>query len=286
VTLARALACSLALSAAILASSCGGATTGPSSIERQQTFTVMTFNVQHGLDFAGSYDLQRAAEVIARVSPDLVAVQEITRNHPAYRCEDQPRVIAEKLGQLTGRQWQFIYQREWFTPDRSCVDGGRGDGPETEGLAFFAPRSIEGVTSLTLWNSALGYAARTQIIQGMVLTTHLVSGAARLNDRVRQLQELLPWAGTLGTPRVLMGDFNARPDAPEMAPVFGEYRDAWADAVAAGTARGVLSGDTRIRGGRIDYVLYTGDRLRVLDAEILDTAASDHRPVIVRFGAS
>jgi len=95
-----------------------------------------------------------------------------------------------------------------------------------------------------------------------------------------------------GAPHVLMGDLNSRPDAIELQPVFGQYRDAWSDALTAGVARGVVTGDTRVRGGRIDYVFYVGGAgVEVDSAEIVDTAAllgsrtevSDHRPVLVRF---
>jgi len=273
------------LLAGSLAASCGGSTTAPSSA-RNRAFTVMTFNVQHGLDFSGKYDLQRAVDAIASMSPDLVALQEVTRNHPSYGCDDQARLIAQRLEQTTSRSWRYIYQQQWFTPDRSCVDTGRGDGPETEGLAFLAPQSLGGETSLALWNGAIGYAANTAAVPTMVIGTHLASGLTLVDDRTRQLAQLLPWARSLGVPRILVGDFNARPDTPELQPVFAEYRDAWADAVAAGLAHGVMSGDTRIRGGRIDYVLYVGDTLRVLDAQIVDTTASDHRPVVIRFGVS
>ena len=59
--------------------------------------------------------------------------------------------------------------------------------------------------------------------------------------------------------------------------------------MAAGVARGVITGDTRVRGGRIDYVFYVGDaNVEVESAEIVDTTAllgvrnevSDHRPVL------
>jgi endonuclease/exonuclease/phosphatase family metal-dependent hydrolase len=221
--------------------------------------------------------------VIARVQPDLVALQEVTRNHPFYACNDQPLLIAQGLRQATGREWRQWYVQQWFTPDQSCQAMGNGDGPETEGLAFFAPASIEQIGSMPFVNTGLGLAARRG---GTVptITTHMASGAAQLTNRTIQINQLLGWAPGVGAPRVILGDFNARPDAPELQPVLAQYRDAWTDAVAAGTAAGVASGDTRIRGGRIDYVLYMGDALTVLSAETVDTSASDHRPVVVRFG--
>jgi len=42
----------------------------------------MTFNIQHGLNGAGQYDLKYASQTITAVNPDIVGVQELTRNHP------------------------------------------------------------------------------------------------------------------------------------------------------------------------------------------------------------
>jgi endonuclease/exonuclease/phosphatase family metal-dependent hydrolase len=44
--------------------------------------TVMTFNIQHGIDGSHKYNLQRAIDTIPKTRPDLVGLQEVTRNHP------------------------------------------------------------------------------------------------------------------------------------------------------------------------------------------------------------
>lgn len=267
---------------AIAAPACGGSPVGPSAAERGSgAFTVMTFNIQHGLDFNGRYNLQGDIDTIARVQPDLVALQEVARNHPSYRCEDQPQLIAQGLQQATGRPWRAWYEQQSSTTDHGCSNSGTGAASETEGLAVFARESIEQIGSLM--NAGLAIAARSGATTA-VGATHLASGTAQLANRTAQIAQLLGWAPGIGVPRVLVGGFNARPDAPEIQPVLAQYRDAWTDALAAGTAVGVTSGDTRVRGGRVDYVLYTGDALTVLSAELVDTLASDHRPLVVRFG--
>jgi len=278
------------LAVAVALPACGGSLTGPSAAA-SRTFTVMTYNVQHGLDANGKYSLQGPIDVISRLQPDIVGLQEMTRNHPSYNCDDQPELIRSGLERATGRSWSVVYEREWFTPDRSCLDRGVGSDVETEGLAFLAPDSVGGAQNVPLPNTRLGLAGRT-VKTVPIIVTQLASGAAGMADRTAQLSMLLPWAMGQGTPRVLIGDMNSRPDAIELQPVLGQYRDAWADALAAGVARGVITGDTRVRGGRIDYVFYVGDAgFEVESAEIVDTAAllgtrtevSDHRPVLVRF---
>jgi endonuclease/exonuclease/phosphatase family metal-dependent hydrolase len=253
----------------------------------------MTYNIQHGLDANGRYNLQGVVDVIGRLQPDIVGLQEITRNHPSFNCDDQPKLIAEGVSRATGRAWSVLYEREWFTPDRTCLDRGVGSDVETEGLAFLAPNALVSTQSLPLFNTRLAMTARTaETVLVPVIVTHLASGSSGVSDRTAQLAQLLPWATGLGTPRVLIGDFNSQPGASELQAVLSDYRDAWNDAVSAGSARGVMTGDTRVRGGRIDYVFYApGNNVQVDSAEIVDTTmllgikaeVSDHRPLVVRF---
>src|SRR4051812_9311362 len=76
------------------AAACGGSErsnpigTSPTATGRAPVqLKVMTFNIQHGIDGGDKYNLQRAIETIARVRPDIVGLQEVTRNHPSYNCD-------------------------------------------------------------------------------------------------------------------------------------------------------------------------------------------------------
>jgi endonuclease/exonuclease/phosphatase family metal-dependent hydrolase len=274
----------------VLLVACGSASspTAPGGPE----FRVMTFNIQHGLNAAGSYGLKWTVDTIAKIQPDLVGLQELTRNHPAYQCEDQAARIAEALSGATGRRWMAFYQQEWFTPNRECQNAARGDGPETEGLAFLAPDSLVPPTFTQLWNGRIGLLTPMRRGRDVPVTvTHLTHGEAGYSDRIRQLDALLPWVSSQpgATNRVLMGDFNLWPDSEEYRRIrAGGYRDAWLDAVAAGTARGRADGITH-NAVRIDYIFYSGDALELLWAETVDTRAligteaSDHRPLVAAF---
>ena len=247
---------------------------------------VMTFNIQHGLNNDGKYDLQWAIRTIAALAPDIVGVQELTRNHPAYQCEDQPAIIARELSASTGRTWSYIYKAEWTTTVNDC----KGDTPETEGNGFFAPAPMSEAGSVSLWNGRNGLATRVQGVP--IVTTHLQSGTLPENssDRLRQLGTLLPWTAEQGTPRILVCDCNANPQSPEYAQLHAMYHDAWADAVAAGTAKGRLDGITH-KSSRIDYVFFDpGSALTLVSMENVETPAligveaSDHRPQVATFG--
>lgn len=256
------------------------------------SFSVMTFNTHHGVDGAGQYNLQRIVDVIARVRPNLAGLQEVARNHPRYRCDDQPALLVEGLRRATGVAWSQVYAQASTTADTSCQNLGRGDGPRTEGLLFLSPHEIAAAGETSLVNGRLATAVRTAAFAGIpVVQTHLTPLRRGAGDRAAQVAALLAWAGNLGSPRIVIGDLNANPSAPELRPLLAAYRDAWAEASAGGTAEGVAGGSTKMpSGSRLDYILFEpGGRLRVASVEVVNTAdwlgihASDHHPVVARF---
>jgi endonuclease/exonuclease/phosphatase family metal-dependent hydrolase len=248
----------------------------------------MTFNIQHGIDGTSRYNLQRAIDTIARVQPDIVGLQEVTRNHPSYGCDDQPALIASGLRGASGQQWDAAYEQEWFTPDVSCQKSGRGTGPETEGLVLLTRRSMSTPASMPLPDSRIGLQVGIRDAYGLpVVVTHLTSGGSQSSTRGQQLDRLLGWARGFGEPLIVMGDFNAGPDAPELQAPLAGYRDAWAEAVKLGRAvgSGLSHGSMRV-----DYIFYRpGASLTLESAEVVDTRAligvmaSDHQPVVATF---
>ncbi len=255
-------------------------------------FRVVTFNIYKGADNENRYDLQGTIDAIARLDADLVGVQEAMRNHPQFNCDDQPALVAEGLRRRTGRRWAHVYARSWITDNRDCMARGRGDDVATEGLAFFAPERIVEAGQINLPESRVGLMARVASMPDVpVVVTHLAASRRNQSQRISQITRLLPWTARHG-PGILMGDFNARPDASELEPVTARYRDSWLEASARGLNRGVLSGSTRPSyESRIDYVLYAPDAPLLLESvEVVDTSSpprsvevSDHRPVVATF---
>jgi len=287
----------IAASAAVILAGCGGGggqtanPIGASAASPSRTpvqLKVMTFNIQHGIDGTNKYNLQRAIDTIARVRPDIVGLQEVTRNHPSYACDDQPARIASGVQAATGQRWDVAYEQEWFTPDVSCQASGRGSGPETEGLVLLTRRSMATPSMMTLPDSRIGYATSVNDAYRLPFAvTHLSSGAAKAAARSQQIDRLLGWFGGFGEPRVLVGDFNAALDAPEMRPVTSVYRDAWTEAERLGRAIGTPFGH---RSTRIDYIFFLPGAGVTLDsAEFIETTAligveaSDHKPFVATF---
>ena len=279
----------MAAAALLTSFACGGSSPhGPSGARAPVTFTVMTFNIQHGIDLNGRYNLQNAVGVIARVQPDIVGLQEVTRNHPSYACDDQPARIADALQSATATRWAVDYEQEWFTPDVSCQQSGRGDGRETEGLVLLTKRTMAQPKMLPLVDSRIGMETTLADAYNVpIAVTHLTSGAAGSGMRAQQAAQLAAWLNGFGDPRIVIGDFNAAPGAPELQPVAASYHDAWQDGAAAGRA----SGNANSHGtARIDYIFFRpGSSLTLDSVSVIDTApivgvqASDHSPVLATF---
>jgi endonuclease/exonuclease/phosphatase family metal-dependent hydrolase len=253
---------------------------------------VATFNIHHGADRRNTYNLQRTIDAIAGLNADVVALQEVMRNHPAYSCDDQPARIASGLRRATGREWSYVYARAMTGTDRTCLATSRGTGPDEEGLAFFATERILASKAISLTEGRSGLLVQIASLPGVPLvTTHLVSGRQNGPARANELAALIPWAARFG-PGVLLGDFNAAPDAPELGVAAARYRDAWAELVVRGVASEEMGPTFPAgrRGRRIDYVFYDPALdLELVSMDVLDTAtgslpdASDHRPIVATF---
>jgi endonuclease/exonuclease/phosphatase (EEP) superfamily protein YafD len=76
-------------------------------------------------------------------------------------------------------------------------------------------------------------------------------------------------------PLLVFGDFNATPNAPELAPLLERLHDAWPSASGNGYT---YPADTPVK--RIDYVLTSRD-FTIVAARVPVSDASDHRPVVV-----
>jgi len=262
-----------------------------SAPEPRPTFRVATWNIHKGADRRGNYHLEKTIEAIARVDADLVGLQEVMRNQLEANCDDQPALIAEGLRRRTGRPWMHVHVKAWISDKRYCLERGRGDGVETEGLVFLAAEPIVVSESTRLPENRVAVEVRVASLpQVPVIVTHLAANRDQQALRARQFSALLPWARRRG-PGLLIGDLNAEPSANELVPVLSRYRDAWAEAAARGATRGFATGQTRPhRVSRIDYVLYAPEMGLTLESvEAVDTSTlglgevSDHNPVVATF---
>lgn len=229
--------------------------TGPARLR------VMTFNIHGGRPAVGAVDLVAIADVIRRLKPDLVGLQEVHRYlPPPYVFRDQPRLLAK----LTGMELKF----------------GRtlGLGPVAYGNAVLSQTPAV-VQSLPLpvtrqwkgWEPRSLMEARVTLGGRVVhfLNTHLgltpeqrVLQARRLADRVRR------FAG----PVILAGDLNAVEDSVELR-ILAE--SGLMDCASGGQSTFPAESPRC----RIDHLLVSR-HFEVERCFAEETTASDHRPLV------
>jgi endonuclease/exonuclease/phosphatase family metal-dependent hydrolase len=264
----------------------------PRLVDDDGRIRIATFNIHKGADRQERYDLGRTIDAIAALDADVVGVQEVLRNHASFGCDDQPALIARGLRRLTGQTWHYVYERAWLTENEACLRSGRGDETEGEGLAIFSRDRIVASRFLRLSEGRIGLAASIASMPGVsIVVTHLSASRADAAGRASEIARLLPWAHLGGAP-LLMGDFNATPDAEELGVVRSRYADAWHVAAGRGATGGIDTGATRPgrRLARIDYIFFDpAIGLALESVDVVDTSSSeygevsDHRPVVATF---
>ncbi|QIZ38043.1 metal-dependent hydrolase [Saccharopolyspora sp. ASAGF58] len=243
---------------------------------------VLDFNIHTGIGTDGRLDLARTADVITRNGADVVGLQEVDVHWSARSgYADQ----AEQLARLTGMHAFFapIYDLD---PEPGHTERRR------YGVAVLSRFPIirtenHWITRLSTVDPAPvpkpmpGFAETVLATPGgptHVYATHLdyrpdpAVRRTQADETIRVLDQDPP-----GSRQLLLGDFNADPGAPELAPLLARMRDGWA---ATNGPDGGLTYPASAPQNRIDYVTFAG-QLRATRAEVPDTRASDHRPVVV-----
>jgi endonuclease/exonuclease/phosphatase family metal-dependent hydrolase len=230
---------------------------------------VVSYNIHHGVGADGRLDLERVAATIAATGADLVGLQEVDRHFgPRSDFVDQAAWLGERLG---------MHVAYGAAVDRApSADGG----PHRQyGNAVLSVREV-----LAWRNVRLPRPAGTEqraLLEALVhvdgqplrfLVTHLQNRSQPA--RLVQVDVIRAVAAGLPIPVVLAGDLNARAGSREVRRLTAVLGDAWA---TAGNGRGHTF-PARVPTTRIDYVLASPD-LRAAAAVVVDSRASDHRPV-------
>lgn len=255
---AAAAACALA---AIVAPGAGAA--GP------RTLTVMTFNIASAVETDNNLD--PIADAIELQETDLAGLQEVDRSWSRSDSLDQAQELAVRLG-MTYR----------FDPVVDCSDKDTdGDGFCRYGTAVVSRFSLRAATARDFSLPRVGQEEPRGLaevgvnVRGrrlIVFNTHLSEVPAARRVQVRQILRLV--SATRG-PYIVMGDFNAKPNAPEI----WWMRQRLTDAARLMHVQRPTVGNTRI-----DYV-FTSPGITVLSARVPPVSArriSDHRPLIVK----
>jgi endonuclease/exonuclease/phosphatase family metal-dependent hydrolase len=228
---------------------------------------VLSYNI-HGRAhrLSGRY-LRWIARVIEQTKPDVVGLQEVHRGGWIVRYEDQ----AEALAKLTGMDLRF---------GRSFGRSGEefGNAVLTRGeirASEVVPLPGPGEPRTVLHTRIVFPAAPTLAIPPEIdfFVTHLAAGFRSSRPaRTLQAQGLLERLRQSSGPFVLVGDFNAPPQAPELKTLMAaEIFRLCGEKVAC---------THRILRQRIDWVL-ADPGWTTHDSRVVQAGPSDHWPVLV-----
>jgi endonuclease/exonuclease/phosphatase family metal-dependent hydrolase len=259
---------------------------------------IMAYNIKHGQTNASctqppripgqppfpdcNLDLQASIEVMRAHNPDIVGVQEVDRFWARSAYEDEPAVLAAGLGM----------NHYCYAANLDHAPDSHSNVPHQYGTVILSRFPILDCRNTLLrrtgTNEQRGLTRAVINVRGVPLqfyNTHLHTTAA---DRLLQTADIAAVIDAVQAgSKVLVGDFNARPTAAEMAPIHPRFLDAW-------PAAGVPTPDNpdgntspaRVSGSptsRIDY-LFVSPQVTVAAAHVpIDEQtrlASDHYPVV------
>lgn len=238
--------------------------------------TVLTYNIHHGAGADGRLDLARIAEVIQLSGAEVVGLQEVDR-HWSARSDfvDQATWLARELNMHV--VYAANLDRDPFEPGQPRRQYGTAilsRYPILESSNTLLPRPAGGEQ-----RGLLEALINVNGVPVRVYNTHLQHNSAV--ERTAQVEAILEQIGAVDEPTVLLGDLNARPDWPEIQPLYEVLEDAW---LLAGEGAGYTypaSAPDR----RIDYIFVSPD-VTVDDASLivteLTTLASDHLPLVAQ----
>lgn len=236
---------------------------------------MLVYNIHAGKDAAGVDNLARVAALVRDTRADLVMLQEVDSVTRRSGGVDQLTVLARETGLHAAFGSTLAYQGGQYGiallsryPLRSHrVFPLPNDPPQPRAGGSREPRgALHAVVGLPDGDLH-------------VMNTHIDASADdtwRRQEAARlvALSDSLRAAGA----RVLMGgDLNSTPESAVQAMVRGaSLRDAWTECGTGADGTFPAAGPVK----RIDY-LYLSGTMGCTSARVLDTDASDHRPVLV-----
>jgi endonuclease/exonuclease/phosphatase family metal-dependent hydrolase len=233
----------------------------------KKTLRVMTYNIHVGVGMDKKLDLERIAKVIDSEHPDLVGLQEVDRG--VKRTELRDEIL--ELAKLTCMDYAFAHNLDY--------QGGQ------YGVAILSRLLIKKIDHRKYENRR--EAERRGMIRVEIkLDNKLINFATTHLDyqyedgRIFEAEQMLGFLEGVKGPLIVVGDFNDEPTGDAYKLMLTKFRDAWISGKAKEEEGFSYPADKPAK--RIDYVFTRqSDRIRATKAWIVDTLASDHRPVVV-----
>ena len=222
---------------------------------------VMTFNTQHCKNFLEQViDIPLMAKTILDCDADIVGLNEMYGTGSASNYTDQTAALA----QLTGMHHYFA-QAIGYDGIKPYGNGLLSRLPIVSAETILIPDPVEKTGPKNYETRCVLKA----VLEGGV--TVLVSHFG-LNEDEKELAVETVLAHMPKEKGILMGDFNAQPHHAVLKPIFDRYQDA-----AALLPADTLTFPSDVPERKIDYIFTTPD-VKILEAEVPEIVASDHRP--------
>ena len=249
---------------AILA--CGMAFAGCTST-RSSEMTVMSFNVRHCAGADRVLDVPRVAAVIAAEKPRFAALQELDVTAKRSGRIDEPA----ELARLTGMKATF----------GKTIDFQGGE----YGVMVLSREEPLSVTKVPLPGKEPRLLLLAEFDDCVVGSTHL--SVANEKERMDSIGLIRDAVARFKKPVFVCGDWNARPDSPVLKEM-GKFLTILSP-TDQNTYHGSLPNLLTDSKHCIDYIavdtVHAG-MFRVEERKVIpDTAASDHKPIVVRVKA-
>jgi endonuclease/exonuclease/phosphatase family metal-dependent hydrolase len=236
------------------------------------TVDVMSYNINWGAPSGRRLDA--IAKVIASSGADVAGLQQVRRftgraKKGNYRCVDQPARLARALERLTGHDWHWTFAANTNFKQRAGQCIHVTSTPRQEGVAILSRYPIVSKSTYRLPHQRSVVKVVVKVPGAgrvAVYSVHLDSFSSR--KRVTQAYRVARIVkGGGGQATFLTGDMNDQPGDRPISILKGAVRD---------------SGGSATKRSKIDYVMYRG-AANLKSVRVIQTWASDHRPIVARF---
>lgn len=241
----------------------------PAVADHPPSVRILCYNIHYGQGNDGVYDIPRLAEVINRLKPDLVALQEVD-----VGVERSGRIHeARQLGQLTDMAVRY-------GPTQHYQGGLYGNAvlsrlPILDVLIQPLPYTESTAERTTYPRGAIAVTVRGPNDKPLrFISTHFQHNVEE--DRVAEAHAInrLFAGDTDKVPTILAGDMNATPDAEPVTVL----QQQWTNAIDEQAAPSAPSSKPR---SRIDYIFFRpAEQFGIVETRVInEPMASDHCPV-------
>jgi endonuclease/exonuclease/phosphatase family metal-dependent hydrolase len=233
---------------------------------------VLVYNIHAGKDASGADNLERVARIVRETGADMVLLQEVDRGTGRSGKVDQPGVLARRTGfavafgktlDYDGGEYGIAILSRWPIANDTLMRLPV-EPPQRRSGGSYEPRGAQRIVA---------HAPNGDVA---AVNTHLDASREDYYRR-QEIRPVLALAAGATLPLLVGGDFNSTPESDVQVDVRSAgLRDAWLE---CGRGEGLTyPADTPVK--RIDYLFLTGTAT-CNRAEVLETTASDHRPLLV-----